>query len=144
MTRQVKPGLILMLALLAGAVRADGHPLIGTWTFVEASFPFPAACRALSYRFDPDGSLFSTDGHLAETKSYQVKRRGKGYLIEMRYLANNGKANCQAIPAEEVRANTLRQVYVEAPGNGRIKMYFDSRPSPTFIVLERARDLRRR
>ena len=111
--------------------------MVGQWQFVESSFPVPDSCRATIFEYTTDGMFVGNDGSYQERKQYIAKPYKNGFLVEYRYLSNNGKKNCQGLPATYVRGNTIEKVYIEALNTETIKIYFGPQEMQVFIVFKR-------
>ena len=125
------------IALLASTAGAGQDILVGEWQFVEASFPLPESCRAAIFEFTADGTFIANDGSFEERKRYTPKSYKNGFLVEFQYLSNNGKNNCQGLPARYVRLNTIETLYIEVLNTESMKIYFGPEETQGFIVLKK-------
>lgn len=130
--------IMLLLVIISSAANAQENLLVGKWQYVEASFPLDEKCMSSIFNFTYDGLLIANDGNYVETKSYTLKPYKKGYLVETRYVSNNGKENCQGIPAKEVKEHTVQTIYIELiEGNKKIKLYLGKEDAKGFFILEK-------
>lgn len=112
--------------------------LIGKWKVQELSLPSPDKCRDIYLNINSDGSLLSTDGTLEETMRWAASPHAMGFLITYTYISNNGKVNCQGIPAETVRENTLKVSYVEIEDGGRsLRFYLGSERTDHYMLFKK-------
>jgi hypothetical protein len=125
------------IALLSGTAGAGQDILIGEWQFVEASFPLPERCQATVFEFRTDGTFVGNDGSFQETKQYVAQSYKDGFLVEFRYISNNGRDNCQGHPAGYVRRNTIETIYIQLLDTERIKIYLGPEETQSFFVLKK-------
>jgi hypothetical protein len=131
----------LAILLVPAALAAAENALVGRWELVGASMPMPESCRAFRFQFTADGLLTGSDGSLEEKKTYKAQPYKKGYLIETAYVSSNGKNNCQGLPAEHVKANTVERIYIELLGVDRMRLYFGDRETKEFMDFKKAGSL---
>ncbi len=130
--------ILILLVIFSCVANAQESLLVGKWQYVEASFPLDQKCMNSIFNFTNDGLLIASDGNYVETKSYNLKPYKKGYLVETRYVSNNGKENCQGIPAKEVKEHTVQTIYIELlEGNKKIKLYLGKEDAKGFFILEK-------
>jgi hypothetical protein len=125
------------IALLAGTAGAGQDVLVGQWQFAEASFSVPDSCRATIFEYTADGMFVGNDGSFEERKRYTAKPYKNGFHVEFQYVSNNGKNNCQGLPATYVQRNTIETVYIEVVNTETIKIYFGSEETPGFILFKK-------
>ena len=125
------------IALLSSTAGVAQDILIGEWQFVEASFPLPESCRATIFQFTTDGMFVGNDGSFQEMKRYTAKSYKNGFLVEFQYLSNNGKNNCQGLPAGYVKLNTIETLYIELLNAGILKIYFGLEDAQGFMVFKK-------
>ena len=130
----------LGMFLLYSTVQAGQSGLIGEWQFVESSFPLPESCRSTIFHFAANGVFLARDGRYEERKRYAEKSHREGFLVEFQYLSNNGQKNCQGLPANYVRTNTIETLYVQVMSTTRIKVYFGPAEMEHFIIFARRND----
>src|SRR5262245_13200046 len=125
------------LEIAAETSETGQNNLIGAWQFVDASFPLPESCRVTAiFQFTADGLFLGNDGSFEEKKRYTAKPYKKGFLVRFEYISNNGKSNCQGIPARDVKADSVELVYIELLNADRMKIYFGPDETKGFLILE--------
>ena len=120
------------------AAESNQAGLIGEWRFIDASFPLPENCRVTTiFQFTADGLFSGNDGSFEEKKRYTAKPFKKGFLVRFEYISNNGRSNCQGIPARDVKADSVELVYIELLNADRMKIYFGPDETKGFLIVER-------
>jgi hypothetical protein len=77
------------------------------------------------------------DGSYEERKRYTAKPYKTGFLVEYQYLSNNGRNNCQGLPATYVQRNSIETVYIEVVNTETIKIYFGPEETQVFILFKK-------
>lgn len=113
------------------------NSIVGVWRVIDGhgSIKLPDSCRNLIFQYGKNGLLTGNDGSLIERKKYKIQRKKGGLLVLItKYISNNGERNCQGLPADYVRKNSLSSMFLElSPDNQTMTHYFGPKKSETYL-----------
>src|ERR1051325_840639 len=108
---------VALLGLVSTLNASEPMPteFLGSWVLSQATADkLPQSCRNMRLEFAADGNLISFSGELRSVTKVYIRKHNEGFAVYIeKFVEHNGKPNCQGIPAESVRAWSVRASYFE-------------------------------
>ena len=116
--------------------------ILGEWQIApESTKGLPPACRTNHIKITSK-IIVEYSGDSVMVGSYQPLAYDSGLVLSETIRAHNGKPNCQGVPADVVIEHFQGDLEIEVL-NGRLRVYFPSRSSGTYLEFVRRENQRK-